>query len=298
MNYQIQDVNVEQIRPNPEQPRKVFKPKELQELAESIRERGLVQPIVVYNDPGSDGKTYTLVMGERRVRAHEINHSKTIKAIVYESKVSDKDLLIDAMVENVQRDNMNVVDEGEGYQRLRDVHKMSVRKISKQTGVYEARIHAMLKIADLEPQIKDLIRNDQIPGSDKAIAAYFSVPSGKTRIEFCKTAATTKATIKMIESAARKLKAIQKFDGEEISQEAPAVSVAKAHMSKKPEAELKLSNWNALAQAGKVPPWSVFKQSVENTCNNCSLRSVASPATCSECPLVDMVRRSLEVARA
>lgn len=295
---EIQIIPVKKIRRNPEQPRTVFKQKDIQELGASIKERGLKQPISVYVDPGDDGKTYTLIMGERRWRAHDVIGADTIQAIVYKKKPTKEELLIDAMIENVQREDMNIVDEGEGYQVLRDQFNMSVRTISKKTGVYERRITVALAVADLEKPIKELIREGSIPGSDRAISAYNSISAGKTRIEFCKTAAASKATIRMIESAARKLNAVKTFEPAVSGKDVPAVSVAKTRMGREPDTELKLSEWNALKQVGKVPPWSLFTKQVEETCNNCSLRSVASPATCSDCPLVDMVRRSLEAANA
>ncbi len=295
---QIQNIQIKSIRRNPEQPRTVFKEKEIQELGASIKERGLKQPISVYVDPGDDGKTYTLIMGERRLRAHAHIGAQTINAIVYETKPSRLDLLTDAMIENVQREDMNIVDEGEGYKVMRDEFKLTIRSISKRTGVYERRISVALSVADLEKPIKELIRSGSIPGSDRAISAYTSIAPGKTRIEFCKTAAQSNATIRMIESAARKLNAVKTFSSSVTGKEVPAISVAKTRMGRKADSDIKLSEWNALSQVGKVPPWLLFTKQVEATCDNCSLRSVASPSTCSDCPLVDMVRRSLEAAHA
>ncbi len=105
---------VESIKPNPQQPRQVFDEDELNELAESIREVGLLQPIVVRKQ----GSGYELIMGERRLRAHQQAGLKTIDAIVRATE--DGDLLRDALLENLHRAQLNPLEEAAAYQQLLD----------------------------------------------------------------------------------------------------------------------------------------------------------------------------------
>jgi ParB family chromosome partitioning protein len=284
---QIQEIDIDKITPNPKQPRTVFDADELAQLAASIRTRGLRQPIQVQQ--GADG--YILVAGERRLRAHQLIGEKKIKAIIQQSG-DEKSLLIDAMVENCQRHNMNPVDEADGYKSLRDEFKMSVRKISNETGVYESRVSTMLKLASLEKPIKDLIKDGRLPSSSDAVKALLSLPAGSVRIEFAKANAARMATIKMIVRGAERLNKLLGEKKTVITSEAPAIKVGRqiSHQQTK-----KLPAWNALKQAGKVPPWELLTRNIEDTCSNCSLRDMASVSTCRDCPLADMVKRLVEV---
>lgn len=282
----IQHIPVTQITPNPMQPRTVFDQAELAQLADSIKERGLTHPILV--EPDTSGN-YILVAGERRLRAHKMLDLTHIQAIV-RLPSSDESRLIDATVENVQRHNMNVVDEAHAYKKMRDDFKFSVREISKKVGVYEARIHTLLKITLLEPDIQHLIAEGSLPGSDEAIKALLTVKPGKLRIELAQALSARSATIKMITIACRKINA-NTIHREPALTKTPAISVAYERIAPGKE---KLPDWNALKQSGKVPPWELLVTHIENTCDNCALRNVASKSTCGDCPLVDMIRRLME----
>jgi ParB family chromosome partitioning protein len=283
-------IPVAKIVPNPEQPRRLFDQEELAELAASIMQSGQQTPIQV-TPPNKDG-FYTLIAGERRWRAHKLKNMKTIEAVIRKI-TSKKDMLIEAAVENIQRKNMNVVEEADSYLRMKNEYGMSVKDISKRIGVYEVRIYNLLKIASLEEPIKALIAQKRLPGSTEAVDALLSVPEGKNRIDLAQALADRGATIKMIVSAAAKLNF--SLQNKPISQkETPAVVAAKAltkRTRRKPILDKpQLSKWNALEQAGMVPPYPLFVKHVQNTCDSCSLRSVASPATCSDCPLAQFVK--------
>ena len=112
---QIRDIDIEDISPNPYQPRKNFDKEALSELAESIKEYGLLQPIVVI-DKGDD--EYLLVAGERRLRAHKLAGLDTIKAIVADFNIDDARLRELALIENIQRENLNSIELAHSYDCL------------------------------------------------------------------------------------------------------------------------------------------------------------------------------------
>src|SRR6185503_17986682 len=115
---QARMIPVSAIMPNPFQPRREFAEQELAELSASIRENGLLQPIVVRPAPGSGGTGWELVAGERRWRAVTRLGWKEVPAVIRE--VDDRTLLVLALVENLQRAQLNALEEAEGYKRLGD----------------------------------------------------------------------------------------------------------------------------------------------------------------------------------
>jgi ParB family chromosome partitioning protein len=286
---QILDLPVENIRPNPQQPRTVFDDDYLVELSQSIKAQGQKTPVQV--TPADADGIYTLIAGECRLRAIKLHGGTTIKAIIETDAKQPQDMLVEAMTENIQRRNMNVVDEANGYRRLRDEHHLNVRQISKKLGVYEKRITDMLKLADLEEEIKNFIREKKLPGSPDAVNALLSVPEA-SRVKFATSLSERGVTIKIIQSAAEKYNAALKQKQEQPKNEPPALSVARTRRKAEPE----LTKWNALAQAGKVPPYELFVAHVTSTCDACALRPLASPSTCSECPLAQMTRSITEAA--
>ena len=281
---QTQHIPVDKIQPNPHQPRRTFDPVELDSLAASIQAVGLQLPIT--DEPCQSG--YVLIMGERRLRAHKMLGLETIEAIVRDPS-EDEDKLVNALVENVQREDMSVVDQGMAYKRLRDEHGMSVRQISKRTGISESRIHYCLKVAGLEPEILELVTAHNLPISQEPLAAICSVPAGETRVKFVETLSHRNPSIKTIAAAAKKLNA-SLAEEKHTSKQAPAWSTARKVT--KPKANL--PDWGVLQQAGKLPPFSVFIKSVTDTCDDCALREIASESTCRECPLVQMCRKLME----
>ena len=129
----IVEVVLSKIKPNPYQPRKHFDERSLAELADSIKEYGLIQPIVVVED--IDG--YILVAGERRVRASKMAKLKTIRAVI--AHIDEDKMRQQALIENIQRDDLNIVDLAHAYGELLDVHGITHDELS--TMVHKSRTH-------------------------------------------------------------------------------------------------------------------------------------------------------------
>lgn len=139
----VEELSLSKIRPNPYQPRKHFDAESLAELAESIKTHGLLQPIVVKED--IDG--YILIAGERRLRASKLAKLKTIKAIIV--SVSDEQMRQHALIENIQRDELNAIDLAQAYQELIEIHELTHEQLSTTVHKSRAQITNTLRLLQL-----------------------------------------------------------------------------------------------------------------------------------------------------
>lgn len=152
----IEEIGVSKVRPNPYQPRKHFDPESLAELAESIKTHGLLQPIVVKED--IDG--YILIAGERRLRASKLAKLKTIKAIIV--SVSDEQMREHALIENIQRDELNAIDLAQAYQELIEIHELTHDQLSQTVHKSRAQITNTLRLLQLNEKGKKALIDGKI----------------------------------------------------------------------------------------------------------------------------------------
>lgn len=152
----IKDIDLELIHPNPYQPRKHFEQKQLDELAESIKQYGVMQPIVVRKV----GNNYELVAGERRTRAARIAGHATIPAIV--KKLTDKETAEIALIENLQRENLNFFEEAEGYYILMKQFNLTQDELSKKVSKSQSTVANKMRLLNLDKEVRDLISFDSI----------------------------------------------------------------------------------------------------------------------------------------
>jgi ParB family chromosome partitioning protein len=153
----LQRVPIGLIRPNPYQPRKEFRPEELAELQASLDANGLLQPIVVR--PGG-ANTYELIAGERRLRAATQLGWADIPVVVRD--IDDRTLLTLALVENLQRADLNAVEEAEGYQRLIDDFGLTQQRVAELVGKDRSTIANTLRVLQLPDSVKAMVRNGQL----------------------------------------------------------------------------------------------------------------------------------------
>lgn len=160
----VVEIEVEKIRPNRYQPRKAFDEAKLEELAESIRSHGVVQPIVVR----LIGDAYELVAGERRWRAAVKAGIKKIPAVVRE--MSDSELLEVALIENLQRTDLNPMEEAEAYRKLASEFGLSQEEIAKRVGKSRSQVANTLRLLQLPPRVQESIRRGELSmGHAKAL---------------------------------------------------------------------------------------------------------------------------------
>ncbi len=151
--FNLTSLPIERIQANKQNPRSVFSEDELVDLANSIKEKGIVQPIIVreIDNTGS----YEVIAGERRWRAAQIAQLDNIPAIV--KKLSDDDALEIAIIENVQRSNLNPIDEASGYQRLIDIYNYTQEDLAKVIGKSRSYIANILRLNNLPAKVKEYL---------------------------------------------------------------------------------------------------------------------------------------------
>ncbi|MGB9735515.1 MAG: ParB/RepB/Spo0J family partition protein [bacterium] len=155
---------VSKISVNKNQPRKAFDEHTIDELASSIQANGILQPLVV--KPDGDG--FQLIAGERRLRAAKKIGLKEVPVIVKD--VDEKDQLFLSLIENLQREDINPIDEAEGYKKLMEVYGLSQLDVAKRIGKDRATIANAIRLLKLPDEIKNAIKNNTIsPGHARAI---------------------------------------------------------------------------------------------------------------------------------
>jgi ParB family chromosome partitioning protein len=165
---QVQFIDIDKVVNNPAQPRQEFKEAEIVELAESIRALGVIQPILVrpakYGEPG----TFEIVAGERRWRASKLAGLKQVPCIAQD--LTDRETLEIALVENIQRSNLNPVEEAKAYQRLMDEFQLSQEEVAQRVGKDRASVANYIRVLKLPSAVIEFLREGKLSmGHAKAI---------------------------------------------------------------------------------------------------------------------------------
>lgn len=153
-NERSRTIPVTAILPNPFQPRREFSEEELEELAASIRENGLLQPLVVRSAP-DEGESYQLVAGERRLRAVRRLEWEDVPVVVRD--VEDRTLLVLALVENLQRQELSSLEEARGYQALMEDFGLSQEEVAHSVGKSRSTVANLLRLLRLPPSVRRLL---------------------------------------------------------------------------------------------------------------------------------------------
>lgn len=168
------ELPIELICTNPDQPRKIFDDKELAELCDSIKEFGVIQPIIVKKDVSG---LYILIAGERRLRAAGMAGLKKIPSIVRNADERDSALL--ALVENVQRENLNYIEEAAAYKRLMEDHGLTQSEIARRVGKQQSTISNKIRLLSLPPDIQVVLAQNQL--SERHARALLKITDDKLR---------------------------------------------------------------------------------------------------------------------
>ena len=164
-NLEQNSILISKISPNPNQPRKLFDEKALKQLAQSIDEKGLISPITV---KASNNK-YIIVAGERRFRAHQLLKKKRILAYIIDAD-SNKDIMYMALIENIQREDLNAIEQAKAYQYLKDNLNSSITEIAKTVGKSRPAVSNSLRLLNLPLEIQDsILKNEINAGQARAI---------------------------------------------------------------------------------------------------------------------------------
>jgi len=175
-NSLTQEIEIDKIKTNPFQPRKNFDQEALADLAASIKQLGIIQPITIRKNANSD--QYQLISGERRLRASKLAGLKTIPAFVREA--DDQGMLEMALVENIQREELDAIEVAMSYQQLIDECKLTQDALSERVGKKRATVTNYLRLLKLPPKIQAGIKNKNI--SMGHARALISLPDEETQI--------------------------------------------------------------------------------------------------------------------
>ncbi len=160
------EIKINEIEPNINQPRKRFDDEHLKTLSDSIRQHGVVQPIIVRKE----GEGYKIVAGERRWRAARLAGLETIPVIIKE--LENKQVMEIALIENIQRQDLNAIEEAEAYERLLNEYEMTQEEISKTVGKSRSAVANSLRLLNLNEKIKSHVINEELSsGHARALMA-------------------------------------------------------------------------------------------------------------------------------
>ncbi len=195
----VTEIDIELIDPNPYQPRKHFDEERLQELSSSIKEHGLLQPIVVI----SHEDRYILVAGERRLRASKLANLDTIKAIVADIELDELRLRELALIENIQRENLNAIELANSYKELIEVHNITHDELSNIVHKSRSQITNTLRLLSLDEYAQQAIIENKISQGHAKILV--TLPKEKQKL-LVDTIVGQKLSVREVESIAKRLK--------------------------------------------------------------------------------------------
>ncbi len=193
----VMELDIDLIAPNPEQPRTHFEPTELQELAESIRRHGILQPLVVSRDAKGG---YRLVAGERRLQAARLAGLRTVPVVLRE--VEDDQLLELALIENLQRADLNPIETAAAYRRLIDEYGYTQEQVAQRVGKSRSAVANALRLLQLEPEIRRSLASGEI--SEGHARALLAIEDATRRLEAWREVVRRGLSVRETEALARR----------------------------------------------------------------------------------------------
>lgn len=191
-------VPLESIRPNPHQPRSKVDQEKLVELAASIREHGLIQPLIVTeSSPGN----YSLIAGERRWRAASLAGLSQIPVVIKEA--SPQDMLELALIENVQRDDLNAIEEANAYQQLIEEFGMTQEEVAKSVGKSRPTVANMVRLLKLGADIQAAVVDGNISGAHARALLPLPTPEAQTAV--MQTIIKNELSVRQVEALVKKI---------------------------------------------------------------------------------------------
>lgn len=190
-------VSINEIEPNRNQPRKVFEDESLQQLADSIREHGVIQPIIVR--PIQTGG-YQIIAGERRWRASRMAGLREVPVIIRD--YDDTKTMEIALIENLQRENLNPIEEAQGYKELMETYHMTQAEVSSSVGKSRSAIANTLRLLNLPKEIIEYVKDGTL--SSGHARAILALESEERMLEIGKKAVEQGLTVREVEKLAKK----------------------------------------------------------------------------------------------
>ncbi len=195
----VLQIPVDDILPNPRQTRINFNPEELSELAASIQEHGILQPLIVSRD--EEGEKYTLIAGDRRLQASRIAGLATVPVIV--RRVTDQQRLEWTLIENLQRSDLNPLESAEGYRQLAEEFGLSHMEIANRVGKSRTAVTNTLRLLKLSPAVCQALREGKI--SEGHARSLLALPSAAAQSAALQTILQKDLTVRQTEELVRRL---------------------------------------------------------------------------------------------
>lgn len=222
---EIRTLPLEKIRPNPFQPRKDFQPEELEELARSIKENGLLQPLMVRPVPGGRDR-WELVAGERRLRAVSQLGWSEVPALIRE--VGDQTLLVLALVENLQREALGPLEEAEGYRVLSEDFGLTQGEIAQAMGKDRSTVANTLRLLQLPPSVRKLVEKGALSAGH--VRPLLTMEDQLQAAELARTAVREGWSVRRMEEMVKKGRGAKKKEGRKTQPPDPILQALEEEM--------------------------------------------------------------------
>lgn len=196
------ELPVASIKPNPKQPREDFGYQELEELINSIKEHGILQPLVVTK---GEGGNYELIAGERRLRAATMLNLKTVPAIVRSAR--DQEKLELALIENIQRKDLNPIEEARAFRQLMDEFNLTQEEVAQRIGRSRPSVANTLRLLTLPEEIQKALRSGKLTGSHARV--LLGLDSEKEQLKYFSKILKNEMTSRQAEGAVRKARGLR-----------------------------------------------------------------------------------------
>lgn len=194
----IINIELKDIKANKKQPRKFFDNNKLNELAESVKEHGIIQPLILKKEE----KGYSIIAGERRYRAAKIAELTEVPALIMD--ISDEKLLQVSLIENIQREDLNPIEEGLAYERLLKEFALTQEELSKTMGKSRTTITNTMRLLKLDDRVKEYVMEGVI--SEGHGRALLAITDSKLQCELAQNVIDDKLSVRELEFLIRKLK--------------------------------------------------------------------------------------------
>ncbi|HHW5056539.1 TPA: ParB/RepB/Spo0J family partition protein [Staphylococcus aureus] len=222
---QIKQIDISDIKPNPYQPRKTFDENHLNDLADSIKQYGILQPIVLRKTV----QGYYIVVGERRFRASKIAGLKHVSAIIKE--LTDEDMMELAVIENLQREDLNAIEEAESYQRLMTDLKITQQEVAKRLSKSRPYIANMLRLLHLPKKIADMVKDGRLTSAHGR--TLLAIKDEQQMLRLAKRVVKEKWSVRYLENHVNELKNVSS------KSETDKVDITKPKFIKQQERQLR-----------------------------------------------------------
>ncbi|HHO6249341.1 TPA: ParB/RepB/Spo0J family partition protein [Staphylococcus aureus] len=222
---QIKQIDISDIKPNPYQPRKTFDENHLNDLADSIKQYGILQPIVLRKTV----QGYYIVVGERRFRASEIAGLKYVSAIIKD--LTDEDMMELAVIENLQREDLNAIEEAESYQRLMTDLKIAQQEVAKRLSKSRPYIANMLRLLHLPKKIADMVKDGRLTSAHGR--TLLAIKDEQQMLRLAKRVVKEKWSVRYLENHVNELKNVSS------KSETDKVDITKPKFIKQQERQLR-----------------------------------------------------------